>query len=342
MSSSYFDYTLPEDRIAQRPISGRVGARLLAFDGEIRDRHVHSLPEILQPGDLLVLNNSKVVKCRFFLELEGKECELFILKRIEDGHYQALARPMARFKPGLVIAIPGRNGELRATVVGRTDDQRQLVLRFEVNDSEVSKFMEESGMMPIPPYIRGGRSDSADRESYQTVYAQQEGSVAAPTAGLHLTPELLSQLRDRGVEIAELTLHVGLASILPLEEGARPGVEYFSIRREVMSRIAEAKVRGGRVVVVGTTSLRALESVALNPALVGEEFVPTELFIEPGFQFKMADVLMTNFHQPRSTHLKLVAAFVGEENIGKIYQHALGNGYRFLSYGDSSLLWRQG
>ena len=359
MSYRFLEYELPKERIAQHPAvrSGeRSDARLLhvcrhdhvgADDLVIADRWVRDLPQILRAGDLIVLNDSRVRPSRFFLELpeSGAAAEVLLLDGAAD-RWEALARPMRKFKEGMVFRL---SANIEARVLGRTAEGTRLTLQLRpLAAVPLDTLIEREGAMPLPGYIRNGVAAQEDREFYQTVFAREIGSVAAPTAGLHFTLPLLTELQRRGIDHCFLTLHVGLASFAPVRDVAAHQMtnERYVISPECIEAIARTKARGGRVVVVGTTATRALESAALaDGALFKEPHLDpvagsTELMIQPGFTFRVVDLLMTNFHQPFTTHLLLVAAFIGEQEIEQIYQHALAGSYRFLSYGDSMLLER--
>ena len=377
MSSMFLDYHLPDEKIAQRPIgqgSDRSNSKLLhaSIAGNkqlhIENKHYSDLPNILKSGDLLVLNNSKVLPCRFFVKTDYSEIEILFVRSISvasgaEETWEVLARPMKRLKIGKVFNLcPGLN----AVAERRGDDNpgRLLLRVYKDNTTEtgsVGALLQKHALMPIPPYIRGGHADAQDRETYQNIYAETFGSIAAPTAGFHFTEELFNEFSRHGIEKAYITLHVGTASFTPIREcdveHHKMDVEHYEITSEVAQKICNAKAAGRRVVVVGTTCLRALEAAVRTPELAflsgkfggetknsqtGQIFKQqTDLFITPGFDFKVADGLITNFHQPKSTHLLLVASFVGEENAAKIYQHALNSNYRFLSYGDGMLLDRK-
>jgi S-adenosylmethionine:tRNA ribosyltransferase-isomerase len=295
-----------------------------------------------------VLNNTKVHPWRFFARQIGsdREIELLILRREStvgsSERWSALARPMRKLKAGDTLEL-GTNAAV--TVVGRSADGNELIIERHAGDPF------PDGSMPIPPYIRGGRGDSSDRESYQTVYAAVEGSIAAPTAGLHFTPELLSSLTARGISQSFITLHLGAASFLPVRDELlshhQMTEEYYSIPERTRSAIDQTKSRGGRIVAVGTSTVRALESAAIDESMTDtaclpragqREFHGTRIFITPGFRFQVVDAVITNFHQPGSTHLLLVAALLGKRLTAECYQHALAGHYRFLSYGDAMLI----
>lgn len=348
MSQVSFTYNLPPERIAQRPVE-RGKSRLLVArreSGELYDSLVSSLSDFLRAGDLLILNNSKVIPCRFFVSLGKRTAELFLVFSRGGGVYEALANPMAGFKPGAEVSL---SPKLSAKVLGRTGDGKRLLLEVASSpggDTPLEVLIEEDALMPIPPYIREGKGDELDRGTYQTIYAREAGSIAAPTAGFHFTEALLGELREKGINSAFLTLHVGTASFLAAEKQdpalQKTEREEFYVPDITLSHIEATKKACGRIVAVGTTTVRALESLS-HPELGVTQVTPrgylsTSLFIRPPFQFRTVDCLLTNFHQPASTHLYLVEAFAGRSLIENAYTHALGSGYRFLSYGDAMLL----
>lgn len=345
-----FDYELPEERIAQRPERERANARMLVgrTDGRPEDSCVSAFPGFIEPGDVVVVNDSRVLPCRFFAKKRGTgaEVEILLIERLpgDDELWEALARPMKRLRPGSELEL---SPSLTAEVIDRVgEDGERILLRLGAKDQRsVLLAIENEGSMPIPGYIRGGRSDETDRDRYQTTFAGTAGSVAAPTAGLHFTPELLAQVKAKGGEIATVTLHVGVASFAPVRDitAHRMPREWYRIPEATARAIARAKEKGKRVFAVGTTSTRSLESAAKAGGLgMAAELRPTELFITPGFPFEVVDALLTNFHQPKTTHLLLVSAFFGEEGIRELYEHALNSAYRFLSYGDCMLLLPSG
>ncbi len=337
---SDYDYDLPEERIALRPVAPRDAAKLLVSrPSGLADSMVRELPSWLAPGDRLVVNDSRVIPARLFGErLRGAAAariELTLLGGDGAGGWHALGRPAKRLAPGDRVRFPGTGSLVEGTVTGR--DGATVTVRFDGDPLA-------AGTVPLPPYIAARRAaDDADRSDYQTVYADPAGSVAAPTAGLHFTQALMERLAAAGIGLTRVTLHVGAGTFLPVKVERVDEHEMHAERGEVPSRavddIRATRAAGGRVVAVGTTALRLLETAALSGELrpfAGD----TRLFIRPGFRFHVADVLMTNFHMPRTTLLMLVAAFVGLPRMRAIYAHALGNGYRFASYGDSSLLFR--
>ena len=352
----YFDYELPQERIAQWPTSrqgSRADARLLHADGSgaslvIHDRRIPDILSLIRGGDYVVLNNSRVRPSRFFPRLgDGREVELLLLNRIPERGvdvFAALARPMKLLRNNEPLAIgPG----LTAIPLGRDDSGDKLVIQLRAEDGgSVDRLIEQTGLMPIPPYIRSGRSESEDVELYQTVYAEVSGSLAAPTAGLHFTPELLTQIEKAGAEIVYLTHHVGSASFRQAMQQdpnlERLEEESYAIDPDTFERLLNARAKNRRVLAVGTTTTRALESFAMVPEAARTAALhSTELCIKPPFRFQVVDRLFTNFHQPGSTHLLLVSAFFGADRIRAVYGHALQNGYRFLSYGDAMFLERE-
>ena len=341
MRTSDFDYDLPEKLIAQKPASPRESARLLVLDrakDTLRHAKVKDLPDFLQQGDVLVVNVSKVFKARLTGRLAGDkktEIELFLV-RPEGKFWRALARPGRKLEPGSKIAV-ARGFE--ATVQWKDSDGSVLV-DFASSAAAVIRKADRYGEVPLPPYIK--RKPRTPSE-YQTAYARSVGSVAAPTAGFHLTKALIAKLKKKGVQFLEVTLHVGLGTFLPIRgeelEGHKMHAEWVEIPEETVRRILEAKIEKRRVIAVGTTSVRALEGAVER---CGGELCAwhgdVNLFITPGFRFKVVDALMTNFHLPKSTLLVLVSAFAGREKILRAYREAVKKKYRFYSYGDATLI----
>jgi len=350
MRTELLDYDLPEELIAKRPLAERDASRLLVLDrGEIAHRRVRELPELLPEGALLVVNDTRVRRARVFgvRRASGGKVELLLLGRHAeregaDGSevWEALGRSSKPLRVGVLIDA----GKLACEVLERREDGT-LLLAVTAPDS-VEDLLEREGRVPIPPYL--GREDDADDITrYQTVYAQRTGSVAAPTAGLHLTPELLAAVGRRGVEVGRLELEVGLGTFRPvvvddLSEHVMHE-EHFRVDQALSAQIAAARGRGRPVVAVGTTVVRALESAAdpAAPGLVLPQSTATRLLIQPGYAFRIVDALLTNFHQPKSTLLALVAAFAGEDAMRAAYQAALAERYRFLSFGDAMWLPRR-
>jgi S-adenosylmethionine:tRNA ribosyltransferase-isomerase len=336
MRVDQFDFSLPEELIAQRPAVPRDQARLLdvAPDG-LHDRVVRDLPNLLQAGDLLVFNDTKVIPARLIGKRpSGGEVEALLIRDRGGGRWLCFARPAKRLKIGDVVAF----NELTAKVEAKHDDG-SLTLAFDKRDAAFLAALEKAGAVPLPPYIRGGIADARDRADYQTMFAEIDGSVAAPTAGLHFTPELLRALEAAGVKTARVTLHVGAGTFQPVRVEDTDQHTMHAEWGEASQTTAEAIHSAKRVISVGTTALRLLESVARSGpvrAWQGE----TDIFITPGFEFRVVDLLLTNFHLPRSTLFMLVAAFAGLERMKTAYAHAVEKRYRFYSYGDCCLLRR--
>jgi len=335
---SAWDFHLPEDRIAVRPAPQRDGSRLLVVprSGEdgVQDARFHQLGQWLRPGDLLVRNNVRVMAARVdaFRSTGGKVEVLFL--QPGPGVVEALCKPARRLKVGEALSVPGGG---RITIVARPDEEG--ILRVQSDPSPL-ELMAQQGELPLPPYL-GRREEPEDRERYQTVFAGPVGAAAAPTAGLHFTPELFEQLHAMGVGVADITLDVGLGTFRPLRaEDMEAGVlhtEKVHLPEATVERIAATKAQGGRVIAVGTTSTRALESGAREGTLQPGTF-HTNLFIQPGYRFRVVDGLITNFHLPKSSLLMLVAALCGQDRLLDAYAHALQGEYRFYSYGDAMLL----
>jgi S-adenosylmethionine:tRNA ribosyltransferase-isomerase len=341
-----FDYSLPEEAIAQAPLADRDASRLLVLSrptGEIRHHTFRDLPDLLREGDLVVVNTSRVFPARLLgRRKEGGGAEIMLLRpRPEQGQglWEALVRPGRRLRPGQEIEV-GTELRVRIETGPLPPDGRRRVW-LPVNGADLDALVDRVGRTPLPPYIRRP-DDEGDRDRYQTVYARERGSVAAPTAGLHFTEDLIARLRARGMEIAELVLHVGPGTFQPVRadrvEDHRLSPEPFLVPPATADAVARARRRGGRVVAVGTTTTRALESVARAEGTVAAGQGETEIVIVPGFRFQVVDVLVTNFHLPRSSLLLLVSAFAGRERVLAAYGEALGAGYRFYSYGDAMLV----
>jgi S-adenosylmethionine:tRNA ribosyltransferase-isomerase len=336
---SDFDFHLPEGQIATQPAQPRDGARLLYVPKQGINGHFHvrDLPAFLKEGDVVVVNNSKVIPARLFGQRGEAKLEFLLHKALPGGAWEAFAKPAKKLKAGDVIAF-GEGFEAR--VLSLPIDGLVPLQFNDIGDAFHAK-LQRFGHMPLPPYIR--RDDvAADRSDYQTIYAAPEGSVAAPTAGLHFTPALMEALKNKGVGIVPLTLHVGAGTFLPVKVDKLDDhimhAEVAEVSAEAAAAINEAKAKGGRVIAVGTTSTRTLESAADDNGLLREWRGDTRLFIRPGYTFKVVDVLMTNFHLPRSTLFMLVSAFAGTERMKAAYNEAIENNYRFYSYGDACLL----
>lgn len=337
-----FDFDLPEGLIATRPARPRTAARLLLAEGDrISDRHVHDLIEIFRPGDRLVLNNTKVLPARLFGTRQRGDAvakvEITLLEPLPKG-WRALAKPLRKVQVGEVIRFSDR---LSATVADKSETD--LTLAFDLTGEDFDAALAEAGVMPLPPYIAAKRAaDDQDRTDYQTVFARHAGAVAAPTASLHFDEPLLRALAAKGVDFTEVTLHVGAGTFLPVKvedvTTHRMHAEWGRVTAAAADEINATKRAGGRVIPVGTTALRLIESAADADGAVHPFEAETDIFIYPGYRFRVTDALMTNFHLPKSTLVMLVAALMGETRIRSIYDHAIRQGYRFFSYGDSSLL----
>ena len=335
-----FDYDLPRDRIAQSPAAPRDSARLLVLrrvgEGEIAHRRFRDLPDLLRPQDVLVLNNTRVLPARLRGRRDGGgPVELLLLRPLDDAVWEALVRPGRRVREGQRLVFG--DGVLQATAGPRTERGSRLVTLS--SDRDLHTVLGEVGQMPVPPYIERPLDDP---ESYQTVYAERDGAVAAPTAGLHFIRALLQAVRARGVALAVVTLHVGIGTFRAVETddvtSHRMDAEWYEVSGAAADAVNEARARGGRVVVVGTTGVRTLESVAEDDGRVRPGSGWTELFITPGFRFRVTDALITNFHLPRTTLLMLVSAFAGRERVLAAYETAVRAGYRFYSFGDAMLI----
>jgi len=354
MRVDLFDFDLPEERIALRPASPRDAARLLVVrPGESpSDRIVRDLPDLLEPGDALVFNDTKVIPAQLegSRERDGAVAHIgaTLHMRVAPDRWKAFLRPGKRIREGDRIRF-GETGEscylgtLDATVAEKGDDGEALLV-FDLSGPALDEAIAAAGHVPLPPYIASRRAeDERDRSDYQTIYAEKDGAVAAPTAGLHFTPELFAALDRRGIERHFVTLHVGAGTFLPVKAQDTQSHRMHSEAGEVSAATAGAlnavRARGGRVVSVGTTSLRLLESAADESGRVKPWSGSTDIFITPGYSFRAVDVLMTNFHLPRSTLFMLVSAFSGLETMRDAYAHAIASRYRFYSYGDASLLW---
>ena len=338
MKLSDFMYDLPEERIAQTPVEPRDHSRLMVLhrdSGEIEHRHFYDIVEYLNPGDCLVINETKVIPARLYGERPtGGACELLLLKQLGPKRWETLVRPGKKLRPGAEVIFG--DGRLVGRIADTTDAGGRIV-EFECEGS-FEATLDALGEMPLPPYIH---EKLQDRDRYQTVYAKQEGSAAAPTAGLHFTPELLEKIRAKGVDIVPVLLHVGLGTFRPVKaediEEHQMHSEYFEVTEEAAARINAARERGGRVVAVGTTSVRTLESAARDGRLLATRG-DTSIFIKPGYQFQMVDALITNFHLPGSTLIMLVSALYDRERILEAYKIAVEDKYRFFSFGDAMLI----
>ena len=339
MKKSDFSFELPEELIAQTPLQRRDGSRLMHLDprtGAIEHRHFYELPEYLREGDCLVVNDTRVLPARLLgTRKSGGSVELLLLRDLGDGRWECLSRPGRKTKPGTELSFG--SGELTATVEAVAEGGNRIVqFHYEGIFLEV---LERLGKMPLPPYIK---EELQDAERYQTVYSRELGSAAAPTAGLHFTPELLDRIRAMGVSVCSITLHVGLGTFRPVKEEEIEDhamhSEYCIIPQETADVINRTKERGGRVIAVGTTSCRTLESFAGEDGRLEAASGWTDIFIYPGYRFKCIDALVTNFHLPESTLIMLVSALAGREHVLHAYEVAVRERYRFFSFGDAMLI----
>ena len=341
MNTADFDFHLPEELIAQTPLEKRDASRLLIVDrssGEFSDQHFDSIIDQLQPGDALVMNNTRVLPARLYGEKPGTggHVELLLLKNIEGDHWEVLAKPAKRLKVGAQVSFG--DGRLTATVVDELEHGGRIV-RFDYQGIFL-EVLESLGEMPLPPYIH---EKLADRERYQTVYAKENGSAAAPTAGLHFTKELLAQIEAKGVKLVYLTLHVGLGTFRPVSvdnlDDHEMHSEFYTLSEEAASTLREVKANGHRVIAVGTTSIRTLETIGNKfKGDIQADSGWTNIFIKPGYQWQIVDAFSTNFHLPKSTLVMLVSAFAGRDLTLKAYEHAIAERYRFFSFGDAMFI----
>lgn len=344
---SDFDFDLPEELIATRPVKPRRAARLLLAQGDaIQDRHVSDLPTILRPGDRLVINDTKVIPARLNGQRRRGEdvakVEVTLLEPTADAGWRVLARPLRKLRVGDVVTFSDR---LSAEVVAR--GETDAALRFNLIGDDFDRALDEAGTMPLPPYIAARRpADEQDREDYQTIFARRAGAVAAPTASLHFDAPLIAELESAGVAFTRVTLHVGAGTFLPVKvedvTTHRMHAEWGEVTEAAAAEIAETRAAGGRIIPVGTTALRLIESAAATSGGIAPWTGETDIFIYPGFEFRVTDGLVTNFHLPKSTLLMLVSALMGMERMRRVYAHAIDGGYRFFSYGDASLLLPEG
>jgi S-adenosylmethionine:tRNA ribosyltransferase-isomerase len=355
MRTDLFDFDLPAASIALRPASPRDSARMLVVqgDGRLRDQIVSELPDWLKPGDQLVVNDTKVISAKLLGRRIGRETEpkieATLIKRLDGSRWQALVKPAKKLAPGDTIRFGNEGricllGHLDAEVEAKGGDG-EVTLSFSFHGPALDQAIADLGSPPLPPYIASKRpADERDAQDYQTMFAASEGAVAAPTAGLHFTPALEASLRGHGIGLHRITLHVGAGTFLPVKaddtSGHRMHSEWGMISAETAAALNAARLAGGRIVAVGTTSLRLLESAASEGGTIVPFSDETAIFITPGYRFRAVDVLMTNFHLPRSTLFMLVSAFTGLDTMKRAYAHAIASGYRFYSYGDACLLFR--
>ena len=341
MNTADFDFHLPEELIAQTPLEKRDASRLLVVDrssGEFSDQHFDSIIDQLQPGDALVMNNTRVLPARLYGEKPGTggHVELLLLKNTEGDQWEVLAKPAKRLKVGAQVSFG--DGRLTATVVDELEHGGRIV-HFDYQGIFL-EVLESLGEMPLPPYIH---EKLADRERYQTVYAKENGSAAAPTAGLHFTKELLAQIEAKGVKLVYLTLHVGLGTFRPVSvdnlDDHEMHSEFYTLSEEAAATLREVKANGHRVIAVGTTSIRTLETIGNKfQGDIQADSGWTNIFIKPGYQWQIVDAFSTNFHLPKSTLVMLVSAFAGRDLTLKAYEHAIAERYRFFSFGDAMFI----
>ena len=340
MKTSDFFYDLPKELIAQTPVEPRDHSRLMVLhkeSGEVEHRHFYDVIDYLNPGDCLIVNDSRVLPARLYGQKEGTggHMEFLLLQNLGNDQWETLAKPGKKAKPGAVFTFG--DGKLRAVVKEVKEDGNRIVQFF--YEGSFYAILDEIGQMPLPPYIN---EKLQDKERYQTVYSHEVGSAAAPTAGLHFTPELMEKIRRKGIAIGFVTLHVGLGTFRPVSVenvlDHKMHAEHYSMPAETAELIQKTKQNGGRVIAVGTTSCRTLESVAAQHGRICECEGWTDIFIYPGFQFKVLDALITNFHLPESTLVMLVSALAGRENILHAYETAVKEKYRFFSFGDTMLI----
>lgn len=339
MKTSDFDYYLPENLIAQTPVYPRDSSRLLVFDrkeDKIYHKHFYDIVDFLKEGDVLVRNNTKVLPARMFAyTANGGKVEVLLLKRFNLNEWEVLVKPGKKAKPGTTLTI---NEELSLTVKGTIEESGSRIVEF-LYDGVFEDIISRVGEMPLPPYIT---EKLKDQQRYQTVYAKVDGSAAAPTAGLHFTPELIEKIKAKGVEIVDVLLHVGLGTFRPVKTddilSHHMHSEYFEVSSDAAQKINKAKSEGRRIIAVGTTSVRTLESAADDSGFITAQKADTEIFIYPPYKFKCVDALITNFHLPKSTLLMLVSSLSTRERMLEIYKTAVEKEYRFFSFGDACMI----
>jgi S-adenosylmethionine:tRNA ribosyltransferase-isomerase len=343
LKTSDFDFDLPPDRIALRPAQPRDSARLLLLNDAMDDRNISDLPDLLRAGDLLVVNNTRVLPARLSGQRGDVQFEATLLRPVQENAWASLAKPAKRLRLGDEVVFVGN---FKATVLDKKENG-EVVFEFVEGTEQVIARLEEIGQMPLPPYIANARAtDKSDLDDYQTLFAEVPGAVAAPTAGLHFTPSLIEKLKARGVDLVELTLHVGAGTFLPVRsemiKDHQMHSEWGEINAAAAQRINATREVGGRIIAVGSTAMRLMESAASPDGIVQAYRGETDIFITPGYQFRVCDMMLTNFHLPRSTLFILVCAFAGAERMKSAYVQAIEAGYRFYSYGDACLLERHG
>lgn len=345
MRTSDFYYDLPNELIAQTPVEPRDFSRLMVLDrttGEISHKHFYDIVDCLREGDLLVINNSRVIPARLYGNRidTNANVELLLLEQKENSCWEALVKPGKKAREGAVISFGG--GKLMGKITSVKEDGNRIIEFTCADNANIFTVLDEIGQMPLPPYIT---EKLQDKDRYQTVYSKDLGSAAAPTAGLHFTNELMDKIRKKGIDFAEVTLHVGLGTFRPVKvediSNHQMHSEHYSVSQETADKIKQAKRNGGRVFAVGTTSCRTLESVAARLGDIDACDGATDIFIYPGYEFRVIDGLITNFHLPESTLIMLVSAFCGYDNTMRAYKTAVSQGYRFFSFGDAMLIGNQ-
>jgi len=339
MQTKDFDYKLPKELIASEPVYPRDTSKLMVIyrdSGKIEHRIFNELPEILDDDFVMVLNNSKVIAARLYIEINKNKGELLLLKRINENTWKAMVKPGKKFTKGLEFKIIGKKESIKARVVDIFEDGTRTIDFFELNS--IDKWIEDNGYPPFPPYIKKSK---ASFEDYQTIYSQDSGSIAAPTAGLHFTEKVFQKLEKKGIKKTFTTLHVGRGTFLPVKtdniKDHKMHAEWYSITKNTAHFLNNAKSDNKKILAVGTTSVRTLES-NIKKDKFHEECKETDIFIYPGYKFKAIDALLTNFHLPQSTLLMLVSAFASKDLIFKAYEEAVKNNYRFYSFGDAMLI----
>jgi S-adenosylmethionine:tRNA ribosyltransferase-isomerase len=340
MNLNDFDFDLPSELIATRPNNPREKSKMLVVDNDFRHTTFDFLLDYLDKNDVLVINNTKVLPTYLVGDLNGSQIKVTAHKKLDNGHWLAYLKPARKVKDGDQIILADKN----IVTVEEKTNFGEAIVSFSVTEKDLINFFEKNGSMPLPPYILKQRdSDESDINDYQTIYATNEGSIAAPTAGLHFNEKVLENIRNKISAIVNVTLHVGAGTFSPIRdniENHKMHSEFGHISKEDADIINNCKLEGGRVIAVGTTTLRLLESAALGKDLIKEYQEETDIFIKPGFKFNIVDVLLTNFHLPKSSLLLLISAFAGSEKVKLAYEEAIKNRYRFFSYGDVSLLYK--
>jgi S-adenosylmethionine:tRNA ribosyltransferase-isomerase len=340
MNLNDFDFDLPSELIATRPNNPREKSKMLVVDNDFRHTTFDFLLDYLDKNDVLVINNTKVLPTYLVGDLNGSQIKVTAHKKLDNGHWLAYLKPARKVKDGDQIILADKN----IVTVEEKTNFGEAIVSFSVAEKDLINFFEKNGSMPLPPYILKQRdSDESDINDYQTIYATNEGSIAAPTAGLHFNEKVLENIRNKISAIVNVTLHVGAGTFSPIRdniENHKMHSEFGHISKEDAEIINNCKLDGGRVIAVGTTTLRLLESAALGKDLIKEYQEETDIFIKPGFKFNIVDVLLTNFHLPKSSLLLLISAFAGSEKVKLAYEEAIKNRYRFFSYGDVSLLYK--